>query len=259
MHRIFVYRLKDGVRSRIPCCPDLQLQVGLSAEAEIVGGYIDRAFRGKSFNTLCTGMLGDKEILLGCCDNGEVLAYYVDEIADRVSRRGTRAPSGPTGCDTRNGRDRVREGRPGLQPFFRANVGKTAWGLAIHQKSRLIGVTSNRAEVTVFAFALTAGSPGDRLREANDPVEQREDVETWVRQRHRNWRIVVALGHEAENLPNFCFLDDVRGRADKICAIDITGAVWVADIWKPCQGALRIPRNMRDEFWSEEFPGDMSR
>lgn len=34
--------------------------------------------------------------------------------------------------------------------FFLENVGDSAWGLAIHEKSRLIAVSSNKKEVTVF-------------------------------------------------------------------------------------------------------------
>lgn len=39
--------------------------------------------------------------------------------------------------------------------FFHENVGMTAWGLALHEESRLIAVSSNRREVTVFVPAIT--------------------------------------------------------------------------------------------------------
>ena|SRR6187402_10462 len=37
--------------------------------------------------------------------------------------------------------------------FFHENVGSSAWGLGIHQASRLIAVGSNLREVTVFSHA----------------------------------------------------------------------------------------------------------
>ena len=42
--------------------------------------------------------------------------------------------------------------------FFHENVGKTAWGIAIHEKSRLIAVSSNLREVTVFCFGSSSAA-----------------------------------------------------------------------------------------------------
>jgi len=39
--------------------------------------------------------------------------------------------------------------------LFHENVGNSAWGLAIHSKSRLIAVSSNLKQVSVFAFGVT--------------------------------------------------------------------------------------------------------
>jgi hypothetical protein len=36
--------------------------------------------------------------------------------------------------------------------FFHENVGQSVWGLAIHEQSRLIAVSSNAREVTLFIF-----------------------------------------------------------------------------------------------------------
>ena len=38
--------------------------------------------------------------------------------------------------------------------MFHANVGISAWGLAINGLSRLVAVSSNLSEVTVFMFGL---------------------------------------------------------------------------------------------------------
>jgi hypothetical protein len=43
--------------------------------------------------------------------------------------------------------------------FFIENVGDSAWGLAIHQQSRLIAASSNKHEVQIFAPALADAEP----------------------------------------------------------------------------------------------------
>ena len=42
-----------------------------------------------------------------------------------------------------------------LKRLFHENVGSSAWGLAIHSQSRLIAVSSNLKQVSVFAFGVT--------------------------------------------------------------------------------------------------------
>lgn len=39
-----------------------------------------------------------------------------------------------------------------LERFFHENVGCSVWGLAIHAQSRMIAVSSNLKQVTVFSF-----------------------------------------------------------------------------------------------------------
>jgi len=38
--------------------------------------------------------------------------------------------------------------------LFHENVGSSAWGLAIHSRSRLMAVSSNLKQVSVFAFGV---------------------------------------------------------------------------------------------------------
>jgi hypothetical protein len=48
-----------------------------------VGGYIDIA-RPHCINNIMVGNLGTHEILLMCCDDGDVLAYYTRTISSLV-------------------------------------------------------------------------------------------------------------------------------------------------------------------------------
>lgn len=208
-----------------------------------------------SINNLATGHLGNEEIIVACCDDGEVYAYYTREIAEWISsqdRSPLPHPSGPK-------RSRLPPSKPPAH-FFRDNVGITAWGLAIHRKSRLIAVSSNRREVTVFAFALEEHSK-NRRRSSQGPEEDplRDGPAAFVRRRSKNWRIVLALGHHANNVPNICFLDDEEGEAEKVSAVDIDGFTWIADIWNACQPVICVGPSAGSLRRSEETLGEASR
>ncbi|ODA79571.1 hypothetical protein RJ55_05165 [Drechmeria coniospora] len=108
--------------------------------------------------------------------------------------------------------------------------------------------------MTVFALAL-ASSTGkaqkpDRCSEC-EPGSCR-NIEFHVRQRARNWRIVLALGRQADNIPNVSFIDDERGCAELVCGVDIKGAAWLAKIWRPLQAAVRIEPSVCMQFRSTD-------
>ncbi|KAI9642277.1 hypothetical protein NHQ30_009079 [Ciborinia camelliae] len=128
----------------LPGVPDLILRLPKSKDAG--DGHLDIS-RPHAVNNLMIGNLGDKEILLFCADDGDVAAYYTDLLAEEIQQAvESTASSIPIGSTT---------------PFFLENVGISAWGLAIHQNSRLIAVSSNRHEVTVFVHGTNRNKPGD--------------------------------------------------------------------------------------------------
>ncbi|KAF4123963.1 CRT10 [Geosmithia morbida] len=254
-HRIFVYKPTHGTRSRLDCHPDLQLQAKKTERAQVVGGTIDLRHRGQSINHIICGFLGDREIVLACSDNGDVFAFYTDDIADSVFRE-PRPPKQDI-LPRRNTNDADRKQKKSTttnpEPFFHSNVKKSAWGLAIHRASRVIAVSSNRAEVTVFAFSLSTGPAPAAADDDEEGGADRGSVEAWVRHRRCNWKIIISLPPMASNVPNICFLDNEKGDAEKICAVDINGNTWVADIWTPFQPIECIPISRLAEFHSEEL------
>lgn len=217
-----------------------------------IGGYQDPV-TPHTINHMVVGSLGRQEVVVACFDDGDVIAYYTSEIADWISSRSNVSSTIPPVQKraSRGTRDRIP------RPFFHESVGKSAWGLAVHKTTRLIAVSSNRCEVTVFAFALATGRAEKQDPDVCSSCSDTgcDDIERHVRQRARNWRIVVTLGPLADNIPNVCFVDDNDGSACLICAVDITGAVWLADIWTPAQGAMRIePCNSMQLRNSESWP-----
>ncbi|KAI6770235.1 hypothetical protein HG530_004864 [Fusarium avenaceum] len=231
--RIFVYRPRAAPSQALPRQPDLQLKPKASTVARLVGGEMDHT-RPHTVNQMITGLLGDQEIILACYDDGDVVAYYTQQIAKRIlSCRGTT--------------DTLHTSVP--KQFFHENVGRSAWGLAIHQKSRLIAVSSNRHEVVVFALALTQDPPN---RRAGWSRMAQLNIQT----RTRNWRIVIRLPPKAENMPNICFVNDFQGNAQRVCAVDIRGTAWLADIWQGNKGPIALQPLCSDLLRSEEFyPG----
>lgn len=104
-------------------------------------------------NHMVVGQLGDQEVLVVSRDNGDVQAWYTATIAEHTQRAQC-ARRDPIQNNNRGQRADKVPRQPQPRHFFSENVGGSAWGLAVHEKSRLIAVSSNCHEVTVFAFAL---------------------------------------------------------------------------------------------------------
>ncbi|KAF3768916.1 hypothetical protein M406DRAFT_327327 [Cryphonectria parasitica EP155] len=249
-------------------------------------------------NDMLVGDLGDKEILLIARDNGEVVAWYTATIAQDVEAS-LSAGGGVSDDEDHDPPTGRAERLPSPKHFFHDNVGMSAWGLAIHKKSRLIAVSANTHEVTVFAFALDGqdanaqfkdrplsvtemfnGTQGLRSRPVQPGVLQQiyvrlqdqscdseghdhsspahrqclkarkhamkhmneiGQLERRYCDRRRPWRIIIPMGPESSNLPSLSFCEDPRGYADRIAVIDITGALFVADIWSLCTRPFKVP------------------
>ncbi|OLN82041.1 hypothetical protein CCHL11_08675 [Colletotrichum chlorophyti] len=217
-NRIFVYCPRGILKQALPREPNLILATKPDKIARWIGGTIDRRFFHQA-NHIATGFLGREEVLVSAYDDGSVFAYYTRHIADYIERTSS-------GC-------RYPVSVPSY--FFRESVGISAWGIAIHQKSRLIAISSNRLEVTVFAFGLS------RLPEAMECRERPVDYcERSVLKRKRNWRIVIPLGEGGHNIPNISLWDDHEGFAEKVVANDIYGHTWILDIWRVGTAPVKI-------------------
>lgn len=126
------------------------------------------------------------------------------------------------------------------------NVGKSAWGLAIHKTARLIAVSSNTHNISVFAFALCQEPSPENSHEPEagevlPTLEFRLGPEEWVHppacsyplidRSTRNFEIILA-GHHS-NIPNVAFCNtaaDPHGRY--LVSTDIGGTTFVWDIWQ---------------------------
>lgn len=181
---------------------------------------------------LIMGDLGNEEILLLACDDGDVLAYHNSKIATTLLNI-------ESGIDPTNSTD--------VEPFFHQNVGISAWGLAVHKKSRLIAVSNNHHQVHVFAMALTdpqyTSTEAIKRSHKTNPfipvvkevgkqlVDDIDDERPFFRHRQDAYRFVLETGRRGNNIPSIAFGNDSEGDAVDILAVDISGKLWVMNIW----------------------------
>ncbi len=102
--------------------------------------------RPHTINSMIVDYYGNEEVLLIAMDDGDVIAYHTKDIQKELD----------SGHDPGFGHDfRVGD----VRPLFTANVGRSAWGLSMHAEARLLAVSANSHEITIFAAALTTAIP----------------------------------------------------------------------------------------------------
>lgn len=131
-----------------------------------------------------------------------------------------------------------------VRPLFQRNVGISAWGLAIHTQARMIAVSSNRHEVTVFRFGLvddqldSSNSPPKRDRTAHDGQSNsghgQESPDDNVDSRpDRDADVTRQVLNGEANIPHVSFCntgDDPDGRW--LLTTDISGVCRAIDLHK---------------------------
>lgn len=78
------------LRQTLPAVPDLILELPRTAKAADIPGCLDR-IHPHDVNNMKIGMLGDFEILLLGCDDGDVIAWYT-RLLEREVRLADRTP-----------------------------------------------------------------------------------------------------------------------------------------------------------------------
>lgn len=231
MDKIHVYK-PQFPQQIISSKPELILDIPNTKSGGI--GVIDHG-NPHAINQLVVGDLGHEEIVAVVCDDGDVVAYTTRSIVSAIEQHNAKKGSefGPP-------RD--------VRTILLKNVGKSAWGVAIHKNARLIAVSSNAHNISVFAFALCQeAAPESPLEpEAGEllpnllAVEFGLRPEEWLRPpswlhafigRSANLEIILK-GHNS-NIPNvaFCNTDaDPHGRY--LLSTDIGGSTFVWDIWQ---------------------------
>jgi hypothetical protein len=188
-------------------------------------GYLDRD-EPHCINYLIAQKLGKDEVIANVRDDVEVflVRHIVHAISTRINRHDA-------------SEDQVADN---VKPLFLRNVGISAWGLAIHTEARIIAVSSNRHEVTIFRFGLVdefdevetprkqAKSTGDGQSSRWDEERREDNVDSRPERKTDVTRQV--LNGEA-NIPHIAFCntgDDPDGRW--LLTTDISGVCRAIDL-----------------------------
>ncbi|EME47881.1 hypothetical protein DOTSEDRAFT_69718 [Dothistroma septosporum NZE10] len=120
-----------------------------------------------AINNLVVQHLGSEEVVAAVRDDGDVDAFLVRHIVSAIERRA--APDSSIGLDA-----------DGVRPIFQSNVGKSAWGLAIHSQARVIAVSANTHSITIFKFGLVSAdgeqADGTNINDADATHDRGMDV-----------------------------------------------------------------------------------
>ncbi|KAJ5669336.1 hypothetical protein N7462_010406 [Penicillium macrosclerotiorum] len=205
-------------------------------------GYIDR-LNPHTINNILVDDLGRDEVLLLATDSGNVCGYHVEAIYSAVKR-----------CAEANFK-RPFDGSE-VNPFFVENVGMSAWGLATHKFARLIAVSANTGQITVYAFALVESKSGDN----DDPsyetdsttlnmgpsgqnssdntwvsinhVKQLKDLQKLMPYHHRSRNLRLTYRGHFDNIPHISFANfDLDANGMWMVSTDISNRVIIWRIW----------------------------
>lgn len=228
-----------------------------------------------SVNNMIISDLGSEEILLCACDDGDVIGYHTKDLLRRI-------PLGPSQCVWRWQLSTLRveanePAGPVVDPprcCFHENVGRSAWGLAVHKEARLIAASSNTHQVTVWAPALTSdASVVDINAESDEPEEglrTRQSVSFvdnsvisqsrfYVKQKLSSGRAKdqqrILAGHES-NIPCIAFCNtsqDLGGRYLASTCIDSTTLIWDVDGGYPARFLRPVDPRIDDHLQFQEL------
>lgn len=178
--------------------------------------------------------LGQDEILLITCDDGDVIGYRTEEIQRVVDRR----------REASDDEHEILVEEP-VRTFLHRNVGASAWGLAIHQEARMIAISANTHKVTVIAYALA--QPGEHsdnssVASASDMEGCSDDGDTtdFPSPRRQNHIITLSARH---NIPSVSFNnsgDDKVGRWLSSCSINGETSIWDLHHPEKCVRVIRL-------------------
>lgn len=228
-----------------------KISIDLERSRPGLTGYIDPQWP-HAVNHLIVSDIGNEEVLVVACDDGDIISYTVRSISLAIDE-GAKRVLGPQ----RNGDQAIERSRlsgwtnmilPNVDPYssagcrvlvawFHENVGVSAWGLATHKRARLLAVSSNTKNIHVFFPSLSSERHG-AFRQTYPYPEQIEGLTAWQNSGPTPLvdrsldRSIILQGHAA-NIPSIAFCDNASDPAGKyLVSTDIHGYTIIWDIWR---------------------------
>ena len=215
-------------------------------------GYLDPS-HPHAVNHLIVSYLGHEEILVAACDDGDVISYTTRSIFDFIQQKTPDSNIWRYLLDLH-------------QPLLLRNVGRSAWGIAVHKAARLIAVSSNSHNISVFAFALggellpershdlgNEGAETDTYSNVGSVLWERESKASCSPHDRSARNVELILEGHKSNIPNIAFCNtgsDPLGQY--IVSIDIDSAAYVWDVWQ--RKIVADMSHSRKVPYSSEFP-----
>ncbi|KAL9067824.1 MAG: hypothetical protein Q9161_006642 [Pseudevernia consocians] len=230
-----------------------ELVIDLPRSRPGLRGYLDPS-RPHAVNHLIVGDIGDEEVVVVACDDGDVISYFVRSIC-LAMEEGAKTIFEPDPYENQKLK-RYRQsdwanlilpvvdphrtsGFRVLAAWFHENVGASAWGLATHKALKLLAVSSNTKEINVYAPSLSSDG-NQSFHSTYLPPKRLERYMTWQQGEKRNssalrdrslGKKVTLRGHVA-NIPNIAFCDNnLDPEGWYLASTDIDGHTFVWDIW----------------------------
>ncbi|KAF1364168.1 hypothetical protein EJ07DRAFT_101567, partial [Lizonia empirigonia] len=181
-----------------------------------------------SITRLHVDYLGQDEIILITCDDGDVVGYRTEEIQRVLDKRAESSDD-----------DQELKIEDSVRTFLHRNVGESAWGLAIHREARMIAISANTHKVTVIAYALAqeTGSSSESCGSSDSDIEgcpDEEDPADFPSPRRQDHVITLCARH---NIPAVSFNnsgDDPAGRWLSSSSINGEASIWdLHQPWEP--------------------------
>lgn len=230
-------------------------------------GYID-THRPHAVNHLIVSDIGDEEVLVVACDDGDIISYTVRSISLAIDERAKLVLESQRYGDQAIVRSRLSgwtnmilpdvdpdlyAGCRTLVAWFHENVGASAWGLATHKRARLLAVSSNTKAIHVYFPSLSSERQG-AFHQTYPYPDITEGLTAWKNldppplvDRSLN-RIAILQGHAA-NIPSIAFCDNASDPAGRyLVSTDIDGHTIIWDIWRGAR-IVEIPGNDGPRKW----------
>ena len=184
---------------------DPELYIPLSQSQPGLEGYLE-PLSGHYVNHLIVGDLGNEEIVVAACDDGDVISYKTRAVGLAI------------------------EGVSLLKPWFVENVGASAWGLAIHTEARLLAVSSNTHNIEIFAPALTNMNDEDVSPHVSSS-QQWVQVQRMLPEARSSRNLKISLAAHDTNVPSIAFYNsDIDRMGRYLASTDIDNNTFVWDI-----------------------------
>lgn len=194
-------------------------------------------------NHVILGRIRNKEVVCIACDDGDVEAFYTDDIEREMIQAETNEASskGSMIDDLSELASHVpMEGdqleSDYIRPFFHFNLGASAWGLALQAEYAFLAVSTNAHKIFLFSFATARPNTYDeeshvddlwRLSSGNDLCENRTSNR------------YAELSYHDANIPSITFeessLPSRRNECTRLISTDIGGTVvvWTLEYCRP--------------------------